>query len=215
VTTPRGVFEAEAVIAASPAPAFADTIEGLDPELADRLRQIPFVSTATVAAVYEAASLPAPPRGFGFLTARGESTTLTAATFATSKFPGRPAPGKVVIRAFAGGAGREEAAEGPITRLEERVREDLEKILNLGGVAPVALKATRWLKANPQYNVGHARRLERLTSCLKSHPGLVLAGCSYNGVGLPDCVRSGRRAAEMIVASSARRTHDLFSSGLA
>lgn len=215
VVTPQGLFEADVVIAAAPAPAFADTVESHDPELAARLREIPFVSTATIAVVYDAASMPSPPQGFGFLTARGSKTTLTAATFATSKFPERSAPGKVVIRAFAGGAGREEAAEGPITRLEERVQEDLERILNLRGAHAVAVKSTRWIKANPQYNVGHARRLERLTSCLKSHPGLFLAGCSYGGVGLPDCVRSGRRAAELALTGLAGRNHEHAAGGLA
>jgi oxygen-dependent protoporphyrinogen oxidase len=99
-------------------------------------------------------------------------------------------------------------------RIESRVREDLDRILGLGGVAPLAAKTTRWIKSNPQYNVGHARRLERLRSCLKDHPGLVLAGCSYGGVGLPDCVRSGRRAAELALPTH-RGKHDAVHAGLA
>ena len=99
-------------------------------------------------------------------------------------------------------------------RIESRVREDLDRILHLKGMAPIAAKTTRWIKSNPQYNVGHARRLERLGSCLKGHPGLVLAGCSYGGVGLPDCVRSGRRAAELAVPSH-RGKHDAVHVGLA
>lgn len=208
VVTPAGTLEADAVIAASPAPAFADSIEGHDPELAGRLREIPFASTATVTFVYDAASFPRPPRGFGFLTTRGEGTTLTAATFSSSKFPDRAPEGKVVIRCFVGGAGREESAEAAVMRIETRVREDLERVLGLKGVVPLAAKTTRWIKSNPQYNVGHARRLERLASCLKSHPGLVLAGSSYGGVGLPDCVRSGRRAAELALSASSRRPND-------
>jgi len=214
VVTPGGVFAADAVIAASPAPAFADSVEGLDPELAARLREIPFASTATVTFIYDAAAFPVPPRGFGFLTARGEGTTLTAATYSSSKFPARAPHGKVVIRCFVGGAGREEAAEAAVMRIESRVREDLERVLGLKGVAPVAAKTTRWIKSNPQYNVGHARRLERLASCLKSHPGLVLAGSSYGGVGLPDCVRSGRRAAELALPRPGRN-QDGVHSGLA
>lgn len=214
VSTPRGTIAADAVIAASPAPAFADAVEGLDPELAARLREIPFASTATVTLIYDAASFPNPPRGFGFLTTRGEGTTLTAATYSSSKFPARAPRGKVVIRCFVGGAGREESAEAAVMRIESRVREDLERVLGLKGVAPVAAKTTRWIKSNPQYNVGHARRLERLASCLKSHPGLVLAGSSYGGVGLPDCVRSGRRAAELALPRPGRH-HDAVHAGLA
>ncbi|MFI5347073.1 MAG: protoporphyrinogen oxidase [Elusimicrobiota bacterium] len=214
ITTPQGVLSADALIAASPASAFADSVDGLDPELAGRLREIPFVSTATVTLIYDAASFPNPPRGFGFLTTRGEGLTLTAATYSSSKFPARAPDGKVVIRCFVGGAGREESAEAAIMRIESRVREDLEKVLGLNGAAPVAAKTTRWIKSNPQYNVGHARRLERLTSCLKSYPGLILAGSSYGGVGLPDCVRSGRRAAELALPRPGRN-HDTVHAGLA
>ncbi len=208
IVTPKGTIEADAVIAAAPAPAFADSVEGLDPELAARLREIPFASTATVTLIYDEKSFAARPRGFGFLTTRGEGTTLTAATYSSTKFPARAPKGRIVVRAFVGGAGREESAEAALMRIESRVREDLDRVLGLRGASPVAAKTTRWIKANPQYNVGHARRLERLGSCLKGHPGLVLAGCSYGGVGLPDCVRSGRRAAELALAGSSGRSHD-------
>lgn len=202
LSTPGGSVAADAVISALPAPALADAVESLDPELAERLREIPFASTAVVTLSYDAAALPRRPRGFGFLTARGEKVTLTAATFCSAKFPERGSPDRFVVRAFAGGAGREADAEGSVARLEERVQADLDRLLGLGGVEPRALRSTRWIKANPQYNVGHSRRLERLGSCLRSHPGLVLAGCSYGGVGLPDCVRSGRKAAELALADA-------------
>jgi oxygen-dependent protoporphyrinogen oxidase len=216
VVTPRGALEADAVISALPAPALADAAESLDPELAMRLREIPFSSTATVSFIYDQKALARVPRGFGFLTVRGAGTTLTAATFASSKFPARAPAGKTVLRAFVGGAGRDAEAEAGVGRIEARVREDLNRILGLGGVAPEAARVTRWLKANPQYDVGHSRRLERLASCLKSHPGLVLSGCSYHGVGLPDCVRSGKRAAQLAAdAVFGRRTHDAVHAGLA
>ncbi|MBI4060329.1 MAG: protoporphyrinogen oxidase [Elusimicrobia bacterium] len=214
VSTPNGPLEADAVIAALPAPALADCIEGLDAELAMRLREIPFASTATSVLVYDDKDVPLKPKGFGFLAPRGEGMTVTAATYSSSKFPDRAAAGRTTIRAFIGGAGREGDAEGAITRLESRVRGDLDKALGLAGAAPLAQKTTRWIKANPQYEVGHSRRLDRLGSCLKGHQGLVLAGASYGGVGLPDCVRSGRRAAELVLAGS-RRNHDLARPGLA
>ena len=214
VVTPNAVLEADAVISALPAPAFADCVEGLDPELAMRLREIPFSSTATSVLIYDEKDVPKRPRGFGFLAPRGEGLTVTAATYSSSKFPARALPGRTTVRAFVGGAGRDADAEGAITRLESRVREDLDGVLGLEGAAPLSMKTTRWIKANPQYEVGHSRRLDRIGSCLKSHQGLVLAGASYGGVGLPDCVRSGRRAAELVFAAS-RRSHDAVRPGLA
>ena len=214
VVTPNAVLEADAVIAALPASALADCLEGLDYELAMRLREIPFASTATSVLVYDDQKVPNRPKGFGFLAPRGEGLTVTAATYSSAKFPARALAGRMTVRAFVGGGGREGDAEGPITRLESRVRADIEKVLGLKGVVPLAQHTTRWIKANPQYEVGHSRRLDRLGSCLKGHPGLVLAGASYGGVGLPDCVRSGRRAAELVFAGS-RRSHDAVRLGLA
>jgi oxygen-dependent protoporphyrinogen oxidase len=214
IVTPNAVLEADAVISALPAPAFADCVEGLDPELAMRLREIPFSSTATSVVIYDEKSVPRRPKGFGFLAPRGEGLTVSAATYSSSKFPARAIAGRTTVRAFVGGAGRDGDAEGAITRLESRVRADLDKVLDLQGAAPLSMKTTRWIKANPQYEVGHSRRLDRIGSCMKSHQGLVLAGSSYGGVGLPDCVRSGKRAAELIFAGS-RRSHDAVRPGLA
>lgn len=216
VATPNGVFHTDAVICALPAPAAAGALEWTDPELAHRLREIPFVSTATATYVWAEKDLARPPRGFGLLAPRREGLSVSGATFSSSKFPGRAAPGKSVLRCFIGGAGREEAAEAPVTRVEENARRELDGLLGLGGAKPLAAKATRWVKANPQYNVGHGERLERLSSCLKSHPGLILAGSSYTGVGLPDCVRSGRRAAARALSHEQRRSHaELLLPGLA
>ncbi|MEK7389567.1 MAG: protoporphyrinogen oxidase [Elusimicrobiota bacterium] len=214
VVTPGGVIAADSVISAVPACALADIIEGIDPELAMRLREIKFVSTATSTLIYDSKDVPEAPRGFGFLAPRAEGLTITAATYSSSKFPARSAAGRMSVRAFIGGAGRELDAEGPITRLEERVRADLDRVLRLNGAKPLAMKTTRWVKSNPQYEVGHSRRLDRLASCLKGHYGLVLAGASYCGVGLPDCVRSGRLAAEIVLAGS-RRVHGTVRPGLA
>jgi oxygen-dependent protoporphyrinogen oxidase len=214
IVTPNAVVTADAVISALPASALADCVEGLDPELSMRLREIPFSSTATSTLIYDEKDLPRHPRGFGFLAARGEGLTVNAATYSCSKFPARAVAGRVAIRAFVGGAGREEDAEGAITRLESRVCADLDKVLGLKGAEPRAQRTTRWIKANPQYEVGHSRRLDRLGSCLKSHHGLILAGASYGGVGLPDCVRSGRRAAELVFPGP-RRNNDLARPGLA
>ena len=214
IVTPNAVITADVVISALPASALADCVEGLDPELSMRLREIPFASTATSTVIYDEKDMPRRPKGFGFLTTRGEGLTVTAATYSSSKFPARSLAGKIAVRAFVGGAGREGDAEGAITRLESRVRSDLDKVLGLKGAAPTAQLTTRWIKANPQYEVGHSRRLDRLSSCLKSHQGFILAGSSYGGVGLPDCVRSGRRAAELVFAGS-RRSHDASRPGLA
>jgi protoporphyrinogen/coproporphyrinogen III oxidase len=57
----------------------------------------------------------------------------------------------------------------------------------------------RHLLAMPQYHVGHVPLIERIEDLAARHPGLALAGNAYHGVGLPDCIHSGERAAEKLV----------------
>ena len=51
-----------------------------------------------------------------------------------------------------------------------------------------------------QYSVGHLERLQRIEALRQKLPGLALAGNGYNGIGVPDCVRSGAEAAGKILA---------------
>ena len=52
-----------------------------------------------------------------------------------------------------------------------------------------------------QYTVGHLERVQRIESLRRKLPGLALAGNGYAGIGVPDCVRSGKEAAMKVLAS--------------
>lgn len=60
--------------------------------------------------------------------------------------------------------------------------------------------AFRFPEGMPAYRVGHLDRVERLEMALVKAPGLFLAGNYLQGVGLPEVVRSGRRAAQRALA---------------
>ena len=200
IQTPAGPVVADAVVSALPANQLAKIVADYDLELSCVLGEIPFVSTATVSTVYEQKDFPHPLDGFGFLVPKRENRAVTAATFSSKKFPGRAAEGTVLIRSFLGGAGREAAAEAADDSLIARsARADLKDLLGLGERHPKLTRTFRYPKGNPQYTVGHSLRLRRLDSCLQGHPNIALAGCSYHGVGLPDCVKSGRDAAAKIL----------------
>lgn len=190
-----GGFErADVVILTPMAWQAADLLEGLDPELAGALREIPFVSTATVSLAWPDRDLPPLPGGYGFVVARSELRCVAAATFSSRKFPGRAPPGTTLLRCFLGGAGREAPLRWGDAELLEAVREDLARLLGIRA-RPSLERLHRWPRANPQYALGHAERLRRIDSRLEKHPGLLLAGASYRGVGIPDCIASGERAA--------------------
>uniref|UniRef100_A0A8C0SL27 Protoporphyrinogen oxidase n=1 Tax=Canis lupus familiaris TaxID=9615 RepID=A0A8C0SL27_CANLF len=54
----------------------------------------------------------------------------------------------------------------------------------------------------PQYTLGHWQKLEAVTQFLASQRlPLTLAGASYEGVAVNDCIESGRRAAARVLGS--------------
>ena len=77
------------------------------------------------------------------------------------------------------------------------MRRELRELLGITQ-APMLTRIHRHAGAMPQYQVGHLERMRRIDAGLEQHPGLHLAGNAYRGVGIPDCVRSGERAAEAI-----------------
>jgi oxygen-dependent protoporphyrinogen oxidase len=58
---------------------------------------------------------------------------------------------------------------------------------------------SRYVKAMPQYQVGHVARVDAIESASHRHRRLALAGGAYRGVGISDCVRSGEDAAERLL----------------
>lgn len=206
IRTPHGNLEARTVISALPAYVFAGLVAELDLELSQALREIPFVSTATVSLIYEDKAFPSPLEGFGFVVPRSEGRTITAATYTSAKFPGRVPAGTVLIRCFMGRDGAEDISARDDNALAATAARELAEILG-SAVRPKAIRVYRWPQGNPQYIVGHQLRLGRIESCLRGHPGLLIAGASYRGVGLPDCIASGRAAAAEALKSARENNH--------
>ena len=80
-----------------------------------------------------------------------------------------------------------------------RVRADLSMIMGIT-TPPEFVRVFRHPQAIPQYTVGHGARLQGLEEALKAHPGLLLTGNSYRGIGLNDCVAAAERAADEALA---------------
>jgi len=65
---------------------------------------------------------------------------------------------------------------------------------------PKFSRVFRWPRAMAQYPVGHRERVEELRGRVAGIPGLHVAGNAYDGIGIPDCIRLGKVAAEKIAA---------------
>ena len=82
-----------------------------------------------------------------------------------------------------------------------RVRSDLRDLLGIEE-RPLFTLVEKWQRSMPQYNVGHLKLVSQIQARVCDLPGLQLAGNSYDGVGVPDCVRGGERAASGLFQSA-------------
>jgi protoporphyrinogen/coproporphyrinogen III oxidase len=192
-------LQADAVVLATPAHATARLIEGFHRELAEALRAIPYVSSATVSLAYRRADVPHPLDGFGFLVGRREGRHIMAATWTSTKFPHRAPTDHVLMRSFVGGAGHEHLVCRDDAALIQVVCEELSAILGMS-TAPRLARVYRWERVNPQYLVGHVDRVDAMEKMLAPYPGLFLTGSAYRGVGVPDCIYQGAQTAERVLA---------------
>jgi oxygen-dependent protoporphyrinogen oxidase len=193
-------LEVDSVILATPAPISGKLLGTLDPALASVLESISYVSTSTVSLVYRQADLPRPLDGYGYVIPRREGRRALACTWTSTKFPHRAPDGYALIRVFVGRAGQDADMPRDPAVLVDLAREELQ--LTLGITAePIVTRVFVWENAMPQYNLGHADKLAKIETALAQHPGLALAGNGYRGIGIPDCINSGKVAVEKIIAS--------------
>jgi len=185
---------AHELILACPAWTAAPLVAGLDPALAARLSEIPYTSSATVTLGFHASQFDGRQAGHGFLIPRKERRRMAACTFVHEKFPDRAPADRMVLRCFFGGAGDEQALGESDESLIAMARAELQAILGLTAV-PRFTSISRWPRSMAQYTVGHAVRWKEIEARAAAIPGLYLAGNAYTGIGIPDCIRMGRKAA--------------------
>jgi oxygen-dependent protoporphyrinogen oxidase len=77
------------------------------------------------------------------------------------------------------------------------VKSDLEKLLDIQG-EPLFIEAAKWSRSMPQYYVGHLEHISAIEAQVSSLRTVAVAGNSYRGAGIPDCIRSGESAAEKL-----------------
>jgi oxygen-dependent protoporphyrinogen oxidase len=189
------VLDADAVIMALPAYQCSRLASAFDPSLAQLLDSIPYSSAMTVSMGYAKNVLAQLPPGFGFLVPRKEKRRLLACTFVHGKFNHRAPPGGALLRCFLGGSRDPEALNLRDEDAIELCRRELGHILNLDA-EPSFYRIYRWPQSMPQYEVGHAERVDAISRRLQNHPGLFVAGNAYSGIGISDCIRTAKTAAE-------------------
>jgi protoporphyrinogen/coproporphyrinogen III oxidase len=188
-------FDADAVILSLPAHAASRLLTSLSAKLAGLLAEIPYSSAMTVSLGFRSEDVAGLPAGFGFLVPAKEGRRLLACTFVDRKFPGSAPEGKALVRCFMGGSRDPEVLGVSDAEALAIVRRELDEILGLKA-EPLFARIHRWPNSMAQYTVGHEARVHAIEAELEKLPGIYVSGNAYSGIGISDCIRTGKAAAE-------------------
>ncbi|AMX84451.1 protoporphyrinogen oxidase [Geobacillus subterraneus] len=185
-------WEADSVIITTPHHIVPDMLA--DYPFFAPFRSVPLTSVATVALAFPEKAIRQDIDGTGFVVSRRSDYTMTACTWTHKKWPHTTPPGKALLRGYVGRPGDEDIVDQPDDEIVRIVLDDLNKVMKIDGQPEFAV-ISRWKRAMPQYTVGHRERLAAIKRHMASDlPGVFLAGSSYEGLGLPDCIDQGERA---------------------
>ncbi len=185
------------MIVAAPAYATASILRDYDTEIARLCGEIPYASAGTIALAFRREDVGHPLNGSGFVVPRVEANGILAASWLSSKWPQRAPDGRVLLRAFVGGARDPNVLEQTDAQLVTRAIAALTPVLGIRA-QPLLSRVYRFERANAQHEVGHLARIAAIDRALARHPGLFLTGSGLRGVGIPDCITDARATAQQV-----------------
>lgn len=176
---------ASRVIFTTPAYSTAESIFSLDAATAGLLSQVHYPRMGVLHLGFDAAALPQPLGGFGFLAPNAEKLHFLGAICNSDIFPGKAPAGKILLTVFLGGARQEQLFDQMApAALQQQVVSEIQSLLRLSA-PPVMQHFSRWDKAIPQLNVGHARLRRTVEDFEKKYPGIHLCGNYLQGIAIP------------------------------
>ncbi|MBI4885141.1 MAG: protoporphyrinogen oxidase [Actinobacteria bacterium] len=189
----------DSVVLACPAAAAARLLANAVPAAAEKVAQIPTADVAMVCLAVPSSTWPSRLAGLsGYLVPKPKQQLVTAVSFGSQKWAQWHLDDSVLLRVS---LGRNGLAVLHLTdeHLVAAAVEEVGRHLRLD-VQPSVVRISRWPGAFPQYRPHHAALVAAASSALP--PGVVLAGASYHGIGVPACIRSGQAALDVACKSA-------------
>jgi protoporphyrinogen/coproporphyrinogen III oxidase len=193
VQTPGETLRADAVIMALPACTAGELLTDVHAELGSTLAAVPYASSAVINFVFERGQIGHALDGMGAVIPAVEGRRLIAMSFSSVKFEQRAPEGKVILRAFMGGALNPGIAELPAAEQQAIALEELRDLLGIRG-EPLFADVCGHARRMAQYHVGHLERVQHIRQMEAEVPGLKLIGNGFEGIGIPDCIRHANDA---------------------
>lgn len=163
------------------------------------------IHNASIIAVYVGFDIPdenLPADGTGYIVSENNDVKCNACTWTSRKWKHTSESGNLLIRVFYKSANPlfkdlKHLSEEEITAI---VLDDIKKSLKLNG-KPTVVNITKWNDLMPIYGMEHATMVKSLNAQLEEkYPNVLLAGCSYYGVGIGSCIQNGQDTAQKIAS---------------
>jgi protoporphyrinogen/coproporphyrinogen III oxidase len=199
VTTAQGEYTVDAIAICSPAQHSASFVAPLNERASQLLSQWDHASVVLITMAISARQWPSHLTGSGYLVPKPEQRWLTAASFGSNKWAHwRPNDGSMIVRVSLGRDGLD-VMDRQDDELVNLALADMK--LHLGtDFTPHEVRISRWKDSFPQYRPHHFARLAELEHSLSATaPGVVFAGASYRGIGVPACVEQARKGAHALL----------------
>jgi len=199
-------LDVDGLILATPARRNPALLQNTAPTLAEEFSKIPYGSCALVSFGFLREQIAHPLDGFGFVVPSIEKRQILSCSFSSIKYTGRAPEGHVLLRVFMGGAMQSELVELDDEQLKKLVMRELSDLLAIRG-QPMLCHITRQIQAMPQYYLGHKQLIERIEKQVDQLPNFAVASNVLHGIGIPNCIQAGERAAEKVLSELSKPPH--------
>ncbi len=196
-------LDADRVIVTLPAPAAGALVAPVSAAAAGLLHSIDYASVVLVSLAFDAVDISHPMDGSGYLVPTVEGRTITACSWASSKWAHIGTDETVILRVSAGRYRDNRALLMDDAALLSAVRADLAAMMGLDA-EPQEVRISRWEQSLPQFRPGHLELVADIERALAlDAPWLQVTGSWARGLGLPACIHQGQHAARASLAEGA------------
>ena len=191
------IVHADEVFVCVPAASAATLLSHSYPGLAAELNKIFYAPVAVVGLIYKRDAFDRLPRGFGYLTPRGENRPVLGVVFDSQIFSGRADEHRELFRVMIGGTGYPEAIRRTEAELTALAREEISSALSLRqGALPIETFVAVWPLAIPQYNVEDIPTRTTIAREAGKITNFHIVSNFLGGVSLNDCIAAAQTAVE-------------------
>ncbi len=144
-----------------------------------------------------------PADGTGFIVTEGSDLMCDACTWTSRKWAHTSQHHRLLVRLFYKSSNLNYEALKQLNE-EELTKAALSDIQKSLGITekPHSVNVTRWTDLMPNYHLKHSQAVSSLSQKMADlFPNVLLAGCSYYGVGIGACITNGKNIADTIANS--------------